>query len=122
MDTAKVVTVGSDGCATYRLEGDGLEILLVHETIEPLRAFGRSLGKDASDLPSVSALLRAKCVIAQGTCIREYKIMRKSSLMCLVMILTASPKRVVPSKMTPMYSPEISFFTKCSSLCEICGT
>eukprot|EP00966_Prymnesium_polylepis_P306356 7079170-Prymnesium_polylepis.1 len=44
--------------ATYRLEGDRLELLLVHRTIEALRAFGRTLGDDASDLPSVAALLR----------------------------------------------------------------
>lgn len=72
LELAAVLSLQRVERATYRLEGDGLEILLVHETIEPLRAFGRSLGKDASDLPSVSALLRAKCVIAQGTCIREY--------------------------------------------------
>ena len=44
--------------ATYRMEGDRLELLLVHRTVEELRQFGKSLGKDASNLPSVTALLR----------------------------------------------------------------
>ena len=35
--------------ATYRLEGDGLELLLVYPTIEALRTFGRTLGTDASN-------------------------------------------------------------------------
>ena len=58
--------------ATYRLEGDGLEVLLVHRTIEALRAFGANLGNDASDLPSVAALLRKSHTIAVGTEIREW--------------------------------------------------
>jgi hypothetical protein len=58
--------------ATYRLEGDGLDILLVHRTIEALRAFGANLGNDASDLPSVAALLRKSHTIAVGTEIREW--------------------------------------------------
>jgi len=44
--------------ATYRMEGDRLELLLIHRTIEELIQFGHNLGKDASDLPSVAALLR----------------------------------------------------------------
>ena len=58
--------------ATYRLEGDRLELLLVHRTIEALRAFGRTLGDDASDLPSVAALLRKSHVIAKGTELYEW--------------------------------------------------
>jgi hypothetical protein len=58
--------------ATYRLEDDRLELLLVHRTIEALRAFGRTLGDDASDLPSVAALLRKSHVIAKGTELYEW--------------------------------------------------
>eukprot|EP00966_Prymnesium_polylepis_P330431 7386086-Prymnesium_polylepis.1 len=58
--------------ATYRLEGDGLELLLVHPTIEALRGFGATLGNDASDLPSVAALLRRDHKIKQGTEIYEW--------------------------------------------------
>jgi hypothetical protein len=58
--------------ATYRLEGDGLELLLTHRTIEALRLFGRTLGTDASNLPNVAALLRNRHVIAKGTEIREW--------------------------------------------------
>ena len=58
--------------ATYRLEGDGLELLLVHQTIEVLRAFGATLGNDASDLPSVAALLRQRHKIDKGTTTYEW--------------------------------------------------
>jgi hypothetical protein len=58
--------------ATYRLEGDRLELLLVHQTIEGLRAFGATLGHAASDLPSVAALLRQRHVIAKGTEVYEW--------------------------------------------------
>ena len=58
--------------ATYRLEGDGLELLLTHGTIEALRMFGRTIGTDASNLPNVAALLRNRHVIAKGTEIREW--------------------------------------------------
>ena len=57
--------------ATYRLEGDGLELLLVHPTIEALRGFGATLGNDASDLPSVAALLRRNHTVTLGTEIYE---------------------------------------------------
>ena len=58
--------------ATYRIEGDGLELLLVYRIIEELRAFGANLGKDGSDLPSVSALLRKSHTIAVGTEIYDW--------------------------------------------------
>ena len=58
--------------ATYRLEGDGLELLLTYSTIEALRSFGRTLGNDASNLPSVAALLRKRHKIAVGSKIREW--------------------------------------------------
>ena len=58
--------------ATYRLEGDRLELLLVYRTIEALRLFGADLGKDSSDLPSVAALLRKRHTIAVGTKILEW--------------------------------------------------
>ena len=58
--------------ATYRLEGDRLELLLVFRTIEALRSFGANLGKDSSDLPSVAALLRKRHKIAVGTEVLEW--------------------------------------------------
>jgi hypothetical protein len=58
--------------ATYRLEGDGLELLLVHRILEELLSFGRRLGNDAASLPSVAALLRKKHKIALGTKLREW--------------------------------------------------
>ena len=58
--------------ATYRLEGDQLELLLTYQTIEALRNFGATLGKDASDLPSVASLLRKRHKIANGTEVYEW--------------------------------------------------
>ena len=72
LDLAAVLSCERICRATYRLEGDGLELLLVHETIMSLRRFGYTLGSDAINLPSVAALLRARHVIAVGTEIREW--------------------------------------------------
>lgn len=58
--------------ATYRLEGDGLALLLAYDTVEELRQFGETLGKDASDLPSVAALLRSEHKVTVGTKLYEY--------------------------------------------------
>lgn len=58
LELAVVISYERLCLATYRMEGDRLELLLVYSTIETLRQFGRDLGKDASDLPSVAALLR----------------------------------------------------------------
>ena len=58
--------------ATYRLEGDRLELLLVYREIQALLSFGEHLGKNSSDLPSVAALLRKRHVIAKGTPILEW--------------------------------------------------
>eukprot|EP00967_Tisochrysis_lutea_P030330 scaffold35602_cov32-Tisochrysis_lutea.AAC.1 len=44
---------------TYKLEGDGLEILLVYEALESIRRRGRTMGEEASDLPNIASLLRA---------------------------------------------------------------
>eukprot|EP00967_Tisochrysis_lutea_P138669 scaffold250651_cov32-Tisochrysis_lutea.AAC.2 len=52
---------------TYKLEGDGLEILLVYEALESIRERGRTMGKEASHLPNVSALLREQTQIVVGT-------------------------------------------------------
>lgn len=57
---------------TYRLEGDGLEILLVHDELEALRERGRMLGSNASTLPNVAAILRAKQPISIGLATIEY--------------------------------------------------
>ena len=50
--------------ATYRMEGDRLEMLLVYRNIEELREFGRSLriSQNSSNLPSVAALLRKRAI------------------------------------------------------------
>lgn len=57
---------------TYTLEGDGLEILLVHDALEAIRERGCRLGNDSSTLPNVAALLRARQPIAIGTATLEY--------------------------------------------------
>lgn len=58
--------------ATYRLEGDRLELLLVHRTIESLRTFGIHLGHDPADLPSVAALIRQSATLEVGMKTREW--------------------------------------------------
>lgn len=58
--------------ATYRLEGDGLELLLAYDILTELRSYGDSLGKDASDLPNVAALLRKGLKIDIGTKVLEW--------------------------------------------------
>lgn len=58
--------------ATYRLEGDGLALLLAYDTIQELRQFGNTLGENASDMPSVAALLRSEHKIEIGTKVYEY--------------------------------------------------
>ena len=52
---------------TYALEGDRLEVLLVYERIEALRALGRSISaKEDGILPNVDAVLRGKMVLKKG--------------------------------------------------------
>ena len=58
--------------ATYKLEGDGLEILLVHDALESLRHRGRNLGTQASDLPNVAAILREATPLRVGLETCEY--------------------------------------------------
>lgn len=54
---------------TYELEGDRLELLLVHQRIEELRAFGRSLVADegATVLPNLDAALRSSVKLGVGS-------------------------------------------------------
>lgn len=54
---------------TYELEGDRLEILLVYQRIEELRAFGRALkvNQAATILPNLDGALRASVKLATGT-------------------------------------------------------
>lgn len=59
--------------AVYKLEGDGLEILLAHLLVEELRERGRSLGKRGM-LPNVDAVLRADAKLVQGVKIRKFWI------------------------------------------------
>ena len=49
--------------STYDMEGDGLEILLIFDVIEKIRAKGRTLGDDAADLPNLAAIMRKKKAI-----------------------------------------------------------
>lgn len=57
---------------TYKMEGDGLEILLIHDALEDLRLRGRMLGTEAAHLPNASAILRAKARITIGMATMEY--------------------------------------------------
>lgn len=52
---------------TYELEGDRLEILLVFDRIERLRAIGRALKDGAEEqLPNVDRVLRETTELVQG--------------------------------------------------------
>eukprot|EP00967_Tisochrysis_lutea_P141058 scaffold258560_cov43-Tisochrysis_lutea.AAC.1 len=57
---------------TYKLEGDGVEILLVHDAIELLRVRGRTLASQACHLPNVAAILRQEEPLRIGLATREY--------------------------------------------------
>lgn len=53
---------------TMELEGDRLELLLVHDRVEKLRSLGRSIRNgDDGALPNVDALLRSMAKIEKGT-------------------------------------------------------
>lgn len=56
--------------ATYALEGDRLEILAAYDTIEALRAYGRSLGEDGT-LVNADAVMRKQVSIKKGTLIKK---------------------------------------------------
>ena len=71
LELAAVMSCERICSATYKGEGDRMELLLMWRIIEELRAFGRRLGQEASDLPSVAALLR-KTDIDLGTKTREW--------------------------------------------------
>ena len=57
---------------TYKMEGDGLEILLVYDALEAIRNKGRTLGDDASSMPILAGLMRAKKKLILGTPVRDY--------------------------------------------------
>eukprot|EP00965_Chrysotila_dentata_P194733 6176553-Pleurochrysis_carterae.AAC.3 len=57
---------------TYELEGDRLEILLVHGRIEYLRHLGCSLRANADGvLPNLDAILRSSTKIVRGTMLKK---------------------------------------------------
>lgn len=57
---------------TYELEGDGLELLLVYDRIERLRALGRSIASGAVGvLPNVDAVLRQSAQLKNGLQIKK---------------------------------------------------
>eukprot|EP00965_Chrysotila_dentata_P185815 6134558-Pleurochrysis_carterae.AAC.2 len=57
---------------TYELEGDRLEMLLVHDHVEQLHQLGYKLAENADGaLPNLNALLRAKALIDIGTKIKK---------------------------------------------------
>lgn len=59
--------------ATYDLEGDRLEILLVYDRIEHLRQLGQSIIAEAPGvLPNVDALLRANVLLQVGLRVSKY--------------------------------------------------
>lgn len=58
--------------ATYELEGDRLELLLLHRKIERLRAWGRLLRANAEGvLPNVDSLLRNRVPLTVGLRIKK---------------------------------------------------
>ena len=58
---------------TYELEGDRLEILLVYDRIEALRALGRSISQDEDGvLPNVDAVLRQQMQLKKGVKIEKH--------------------------------------------------
>ena len=67
LELAAVLSCERICSATYKGEGDRMELLLMWRIIEELRAFGRRLGQEASDLPSVAALLRNTAIDLQTT-------------------------------------------------------
>lgn len=68
LELAAVLDVRQLVVMTAELEGDRLELLLVHDRIQKLRALGRGI-KSGDDglLPNVDALLRAQAKIVKGT-------------------------------------------------------
>lgn len=57
---------------TYELEGDRLELLLVYDRVESLRALGRSIKAGAQGvLPNVDAVLRHRTKLEKGTVIEK---------------------------------------------------
>lgn len=60
---------------TYELEGDRLELLLVYDRIEALRAFGETLRKSDGHhgvLPNLGACLQAQAKLKNGLVISKY--------------------------------------------------
>lgn len=57
---------------TYELEGDRLELLLVHSRVELLRNLGRSMRDGSVVLPNLDALLRYEMQITQGVKIEKF--------------------------------------------------
>lgn len=60
--------------ATYELEGDRLELLLVHHRIEELRALGRSIttNQAAAVLPNLDAALRSSVKLEMGVKVSKF--------------------------------------------------
>ena len=47
-------------CATtYKLEGDGLEVLLVHDALEEILSRESTLGMEAATMPNLASVVRA---------------------------------------------------------------
>ena len=72
LELATILSLERIVTATYRIEGDGLVLLLAYDMVEALRTYGANLGNDASDLPSVAALLRNEHTIAIGDAVHEF--------------------------------------------------
>lgn len=56
----------------YKLEGDGLLILLARSKIDALLAFGNTVGDDQSSLPNLAAVLRKNTELKKKTKIHEW--------------------------------------------------
>lgn len=57
---------------TYELEGDGLELLLVHNRIEAIRHLGQMCRDGSAVLPNVDAVLRHSISIGPGVKIVKF--------------------------------------------------
>ena len=58
---------------TYELEGDRLELLLVHQRVEALRARGRAIASKADGaLPNIDAVLRRIMTLKKGVKMEKY--------------------------------------------------
>ena len=66
LDLERLITL------VYRMEGDGLLVLLARSEIEAVFAWGETVGDDQSSLPNVAAVLRKNTTLKVGVKTYEY--------------------------------------------------